>query len=174
MPSNVNLSTVATFTRPNNTTAYTAGALVGTASVVLHRLPNARPDAASGMVTRIMLTKSSTNTTNATFRVHLFDRPPVIPNSADGVLLSGLSENNGRRIGRIDLTTARVEPGANTNIAMYEATAPGGFDPLLFDEGRIEKENTELRDITALIQVLGAYTPAANEVFSISLTTGKV
>src|ERR1043166_3581382 len=81
----------ASFTRPNDTTAYASGDLVATSttagSVVPLQIDLGNVAAVGHGITRIpraRLTKSGTSPTNANFRIHLYEAAPTPQNGDNG------------------------------------------------------------------------------------------
>jgi hypothetical protein len=79
----------ASFTRPNDTTAYAVGDLVANATTAGAVLPlqiglgNQFPNGMTRL-TRARLVKSGTGVANASFRVHLYETPPTPANGDNG------------------------------------------------------------------------------------------
>jgi hypothetical protein len=144
----------ALITRPNDSTPYTAGDIVGTATASDNRFAfnNLFRSTDGGYIVKARLITSSTSVTNGTFRLMLFttntygivaDNSPFVPSFSD----------NDVRIGNIDFTLAQTHTGAlatafvqDARIACFGATT-----------------------IYASLAVTGAYTPIPNQTFKIEL-----
>lgn len=148
----------ASFTRPNNTTAYATGQLVansvtaGSVVPLAIALGNQFPNGMTRL-TRARLAKSSTSITNATFRVHLYETLPT-PANGDGGVWS--TDQSAHWLGNIDISSML----AFTDGAAGTGSAPAGSEMFLRLAGK---------SVYALIAALGAYTPAANESFTLTL-----
>lgn len=151
----------ANFTRPADTTTYAVGDLVANsttaASVVPLSWTAARVAAGSFYVRRLRLKKSTTSTTAALFRVHLYSSNP----SASSGIVNG---DNGAYstaatgyVGGFDIQVARTFSdgsmgfgvpivGAEVNVALASGTT-----------------------IWGLIECLGTYAPGSGEVFTVTL-----
>ena len=114
------LSLRAGFARPNDTTAYTANDLVGTNTSVAAgntiEVPNAVANPSDAVrVERVVLRKSNKSLTNASFRVHIFDRRPtwdVGDNGAGGVIGAlAVADLDGHK-GYVDITMDRASATA--------------------------------------------------------------
>lgn len=149
----------ANFTRPADTTQYTSGDLVANSttagSVVPLTLTAARVSAGSFTIRRVKLHKSTTTTTSASFRVHLFTTAPAtITNGDNGAFsVSGIADY----IGAADITMDRTftDGAAGFGVAMI------GSD----FSWKLASGTT----IRALIEARAAYTPGNAEVFTVTL-----
>jgi len=148
----------ATFTRPNDTTAYASGDLVANSttagSVAAMTFAVARIAAGSVMLRRCRLQKSGTSVTNASFRVHLFAAAPgTVTNGDNGAFsVSGAADY----LGAFDVTVDRA----------FTDGALGFGNPVVgFEMGVKLASGTTIR---GLIEARAAYTPAANEVFTVA------
>lgn len=145
-----------TFSRPNNTTAYASGQLVANDTVAA----NVRPvsylcigdKTRGGLIRRVRLRKSSANTANAVFRVHLYRSAEITCANGDGG--AWLTNRAIEYIGAMDVTCDRA----------FSDGAIGNGLPLLGSEINFDSDNVWL-----LVEARGAYVPAANEVFTIDL-----
>jgi hypothetical protein len=151
----------ASFTRPNNTTAYASGNLVANSvtagSVVPMQLPiggNSMPGATR--ITRVRLIKSGTASTNASFRVHFYGALPIAANG-DGAAWSTSQAAN--YLGSIDVASMK----AFTDGCCDVGAATAGSELLI----RLPAGTT----IFALLEARAAYTPVANEVFTLTPET---
>jgi hypothetical protein len=149
----------ASFTRPADTTAYAVGDLVANSttadSVVAPALTVARVAAGSAMIRRLKLHKSGTSVTNASFRVHLFRSPPETVTNGDNGAFS--VSGAGDYLGAWDVTIDRA----------FTDGAAGFGTPVKGNDQSIKLASGT--DIRALIEARAAYTPASEEVFTVSL-----
>jgi hypothetical protein len=149
----------ASFTRPNDTTAYASGDLVAnsvTAGSVLplsFALGNAY-GVGQFRINRARLAKSGTGVTNASFRVHLYAAQPTPANGDNG---AWSTDQAGKWLGNIDVTSML----AFTDGAAGTGSLPAGSEGLI----RLPAGAT----VYALLEARAAYTPAAQEVFTITL-----
>jgi hypothetical protein len=147
----------ASFTRPNNTTAYAAGNLVANSVTAGSVVPipvvlgNQFPQGMT-RITRARLSKTGTSATNASFRVHLYGASPVAANGDGG---AWSTDQAAKWLGNIDVTSML----AFTDGCAGTGSAAAGSEMLL-------RTNTTLY---ALLEAKAAYTPAANEVFTLTL-----
>ncbi len=164
-PRGVTVHTVS-FTRPADTTAYTANDLVaGSTSVAAANSP-AIPDAVYAdwgdgfRFDRVRLRKSAISTTNASFRVHIFDRLPVWSvgdNGAGGAITALAVTTMDGHCGYVDITMDR---------ASATAGAYGMANP---SSGAITVKPNSGTAIYVAVQATAAYTPASAEVFTVDL-----
>lgn len=159
MPFQIN-NLSATFTRPNDTLAYAAGDLVANSttagSVVPMQIPLGQIAAVGHGLTRITrarLTKSGTGVANASFRVHLYEAAPTPANGDNGAWSTDKAAN---WLGNIDITSML----AFTDGATGTGSATAGSEMFL----RLASGT-----IFALLMAQGAYTPIANELFTLTL-----
>jgi len=148
------------FARPNDTTAYAAGDLVANATtagaVVPLRIDLGNIAAVGhGMtrITRARLTKSGTSPTNANFRIHLYEAAPTPQNGDNG---AWSTDRAAGWLGSIDITSML----AFTDGCTGTGSATAGSEMFLRLAGGA---------IFALIEAKAAYTPAANETFTLTL-----
>lgn len=149
----------ATFTRPADTTAYASGDLMANSttagSVTALSFTAARVAAGSGMIRRARIRKSTTTTTNASFRLHFYQvTAPTVTNGDNGVWLSNGVANY---MGFIDITVDKAfsdgsaGQGAPTNGAELNFSLSSG------------------QTVHGLLEARGAYAPGNAEVFNIDL-----
>jgi hypothetical protein len=150
----------ASFTRPNDTTAYASGDLVAnstTAGSVVPLQIDLGNVAAVGhgitRITRARLTKSGTSPTNANFRIHLYEASPSPANGDNGAWSTNKAAN---WLGNIDVTSML----AFTDGCTGTGSATAGSEMFL----RLASGS-----IFALLEAKAAYTPVANEVFTLTL-----
>jgi hypothetical protein len=149
----------ANFTRPNDTTAYASGDLVANSttagSVTAMSWTAARVAAGSFFIRRAKFRKSGTGTTNASFRLHLFvASPATITNGDNGAFsVSGVADY----LGAFDVTADRA----------FTDGAYGTALPIAGSEINVKLASGQT--IYGLIEARAAYTPTAQEVFTVDL-----
>lgn len=150
----------ANFTRPNDTTAYASGDLVANnvtnTSVVPLTLTLSGNTYGQMSIRRIRIKKSTNVTTNAQFRVHLYDTLPTVTNGDNGAWLSTESTY----YGACDVTVDKAfsdpaSEGVGSPNNGTEINIIGGQDKIVY----------------GLIEARAAYTPGAQEVFTVILET---
>lgn len=145
------------FTRPNDTTQYGIGDLVANSvtagSVVPVSFANAvRAAGEVSRLERIRIRKTGTSTTNAQFRVHLFSASPTVVNGDNGVFTPSSVAG---WIGSLDAVVDRAGSdgaiGAGVPVigSSITFTIPAGTT------------------LFALLEARAAYTPAAQEQFTL-------
>lgn len=148
--------TATAFTRPNDTTAYASGDLVANSttagsvvpvSLTLDKTTHAVPFGIKG----VRLKKSGTGVTNASFRVHFYTASPVVTNGDNG---AWLSDNAATYLGSVDVTVDKAfsdgAAGVATATELVAVPSSAGV-------------------IYALVEARGAYTPGAQETFTLSI-----
>jgi hypothetical protein len=145
----------ANFTRLNNTTVYAVGQLVANSttagSVVPLSFAIARATGAGGMIRRARIRKSGTSVTNASFRLHLYSASPTPSNGDGGAWLTNQANNY---VGSLDVTLDKV----------FTDGAAGNGTPNTGSEVNFTADT-----YYGLLEARGAYTPAANEQFTVEL-----
>lgn len=157
----------AAFTRPANTTAYTANDLVAVSTSVKAYNSPAIPNAVRALgdgfrLDRVRVRKSGNVTTNASFRLHLFDRVPtwtVGDNGAGGVITALEVADMLGHCGYIDVTM---------DAASAATGAYGNANPTT-GAITVRPQEQDGLPIYVALQATGAYTPASGEVFYIDL-----
>lgn len=147
----------ATFTRPDNTTAYASGDLVANSvtegSVVpLAFTPSHKID--SMFVRRARVVKSGVSVTNASFRLHLFKSIPTTITNGDNGAFS--VSNAAGYLGALDVTLGNV----------FTDGAHGSALPMSGNEISLAQGNGT---IYGLLEARAAYTPLSGEVFTVTL-----
>jgi hypothetical protein len=149
------------FTRPADTTAYASGDLVANSttagSVAPVSFSIARANDKPVTIFRAKLRKSTTSTTNALFRIHLFAVSPTVTNGDNGALACTGSNNY---IGFFDIDMTQ-----NT-IFSDGAVANGQLD---VGSAAISKPVSGAQTVLALVEARAAYTPGNAETFTITL-----
>lgn len=158
-----------TFTRPSDTTAYTANDLVAnstTAGSVTALAFNAELSGGRGLIVGGRLSKSGTTVTLAKFDLHLFHRSPTVTNGDNGAF----AIDTGRYyIGKIafDLTSG-AEIGTAYATGIVQLTAPG----LVFDsqsQGLAASTYQAPQVVYGLLVATAGYTPTSAEVFEAAI-----
>lgn len=141
------------FTRPNDTTAYASGDLVANSTTAADVIPLAFAGLPSHgyMIRRCRIRKSGTGVTAAAFRVHLYSTGTITCANGDNGVWSTDKVLNYR--GAFDVTVDRA----------FTDGASGNGVPIT------GSEINGLARIWALVEARGAYTPVANEVFTVEL-----
>lgn len=146
------------FTRPADTTAYASGDLVANSTTAASVVPLVFVGKYNyTFIKRVKLAKSGTGTTNALFRVHLFDSSPTTITNGDNGALSTSGVAN--YLGAFDVTMSKAFTDGACGIGI----------PLV--GGEIEAYNYLNHNTYALIEARGAYTPASGEIFTLTLET---
>ena len=153
------------FTRVADTNAYavgdhvastvTAGSVTAANSAFI--LAAATRDAAlGGFLTQIVLHTTGDITTDADFRVHLFDIDPytVAPTSGDNAAISLDTTISDNYLGYIDVSL---------NLTLFEAETVGVGVPLLPIPIKANSGTT----IWGVLEARAAYVPASSEVFTL-------
>lgn len=149
----------ATTTRPNDTSAYTAGDLVANSVTAASVVPLSWVVTGDSpfFISRIRLQKSSTGMTNPSFRLHVFDSIPAITTTGDnGAIVAdvtGVTKWLGSYAGT--MATAFLDGSAVDCLptqAIFARTYFGGPGTLY-----------------GLIEATAAYAPGAQEIFTATL-----
>lgn len=149
---------IATFTRPSDTTAYTSGDLVANSVTAGSVVPMTFVTAGKGFdLDRVNLLHSSATPTNASFRLHLYKDSPTIANGDNGAWSTTASG----WIGSVDITATAptfTDTGRGSGVNLINSNyAPLSFCP--------DKDGI----IYGLLEARAAYTPASAEVFTVSV-----
>lgn len=150
----------ASVTRPADTTAYASGDLVANSTTAgsVEPLTFAATSGSGvpGQVRRVRLSKSGTSTTNASFRLHLYNAEPTPANGDNGAWSTDAA---GNYLGSVDVTVDK----AFTDGAAGFATAELNF-----------RAAAGATTLYGLIEARGAYTPASAEVFTAALEVAQM
>lgn len=148
----------ASFTRPNNTTAYASGQLIAnstTAGSVTPMLFSAWTSGqAQTILSRLRIYKSGTTATLSQFRVHLYEASPVCANGDGGTWSTDKAFSY---LGNID---APVMFPFTDGCATFGSASAGSELRLHLTSGGT---------IYGLMEARAAYVPVANEVFTVKL-----
>ena len=154
------------FTRPNDTNAYTSGDLVAnnvtnTSVTPMSWVVSANPVHGNFVIPRVRMKHSTTTTTNGTFRLHLYNSLPTVTNGDNGAWTSIESGY----LGCFDITADKAfSDGAGgqgvptSGTGTYITIDAGGTSPFT-------------KTIYGLLEVRAAYAPGAQEVFTLTLET---
>lgn len=150
----------ANFTRPSDTTAYASGDLVANSttagSVAALSWTAARVSAGNYFARRCRLKKSTTSTTNASFRLHLYNTDPAassgITNGDNGAWLTKIAGY----LGHMDITIDK---------AFSDAAAGQGVPAIGGEMSAVPAAQT----LYGLLEARAAYTPGNAEVFTVEL-----
>lgn len=142
-----------TFTRPANTTAYTAGDVVGSATSAIHELTGAASSSSFVFVQSIQLLINNTTVPAgmAGFRVHLYNASPtaILDNAAYTFTTADVAAWQDS----FDLNTPAVRGSMLRSQAYYQ----GGILKLLPASSSLFAE----------IETLGGYTPASGTAYTL-------
>lgn len=144
-----------TFTRPSDTTAYADTDLVANSTTAGSVTPMSwvLPYASTYAIKGLLLRKSSTTATNASFRLHLYSALPVPTNGDNGTWLTTQVANYVGNSGTVAMLGFSDGCGVN---AIFSA-------PLVC--GTLGTTRT----IYGLLEAKAAYTPTSAETFSAQL-----
>lgn len=145
----------ASFTRPNDTTAYTAADLVANSTTAGSVVPMTFSFAdwlQGGMIRRARIIKSGTSTTNALFDLHLYRVSTMTFANGDNGAWS--TDKASDYTGRISVSVDK----AFTDGAMGVGVPVSGTEI-----------NFGAAAYYGVLEARAAYTPSANEVFTVSL-----
>lgn len=144
------------FSRPANTTAYTAGDVVGPATAAVLSFGNlARLAGGPGSVIKArMMTNQSANA--ARHRLHLYTITPVV--IADNAPMTLLFANRASRVGVIDFPALTTEAAGSDS-----ATAQATWERLTY---QCAPGQTALLGV---LETLDAYTPASGQTYFLEL-----
>lgn len=149
----------ASFTRPNDTTAYASGDLVANnttaGSVAPLALTLDNPARVGTIISRALLSKSGTTATNANFRIHFYDASPTVANGDNAAWSSNKAANY---LGYIDQTAMLA---FTDGCAGFAGAAAGSEMRVRLSAGG--------STIYALLEAKAAYTPVAQEVFTLKI-----
>jgi len=147
-----------TITRPSNTTAYTAGDVVGdTGGSAIITLSSIGPSAGHVIIQSVSLlfSDSSVPSGMASFRVHFYSASPTA--IADNAVFDLVSGERANYLGYVDLPT------------------PGDLGSSLYTQtdycGRLVKLGAASTSLFAEIETRGAYTPASASTVLITVNT---
>jgi hypothetical protein len=156
-----------TFTRPADTTAYTAGDAVNnstTAPTLLTLSDVVNGLGGTGKIVEIMLVTNNATVTNGTFRVYIFNAS-YTP-QADNAVATGVAGHASSLQGYADLPILTADAAGSTSaVTRVNEKVAGGDDGVPMQFACAATDN----DLYALIVATGAYTPASGQSFTLSL-----
>lgn len=152
-----------TITRPADTTAYASGDLVANSTTAgsvtnLQFTTLARISGGSGVIVGAQIQKSTNTTTNAAFRLHLFNTAPTYTSAGDNSAM-----------------TTVVVASAKGYLGYIDVSAMVGFSDVAWGSGAPDNSRGGIpyvataQIIYGLLEARGAYTPGNAEVFTITL-----
>ena len=157
-----------TFTRPENTTAYTASDVIGiadsgtpaNAGSAIHTLASAGPTAGHVMITDATLTINLTAIPSGmtTFRLHLYSASPTA--ILDNAAMSVAAADRATYLGFVDIPTIK-DCGA-----ILHAQATG--------VNKVVKLAAASTTLYGVLELIGAYTPASATEYAIVIRTLSV
>lgn len=157
----------ANFTRPADTTAYVVGDLVANSTTAASVVPMQHACVVANIVTttkgtfhvaRAVLKKSTTSTTNAAFRIHLWGSDPSASTGVVNGDNSAMQIKSGATyLGYIDIASM---------LAIFSDGAYGVGQP---SNGPLNVTLASGSVTYSLLEVRGAYTPGNAEVFTVVL-----
>jgi hypothetical protein len=151
------------FTRPANTTAYSAGQLVANSTTAGSVTPLswtfARVNGGNGYVRRFRMTLSSKSITNTSFRLHLYTVLPTVTNGDGGTFLS--TEAN-----EICTMTSQVQSADPYNWQAGSDVSIGYGTPSQGNECNFVAAGGSTT-LYGLLEARAAYTPGNAEVISV-------
>jgi hypothetical protein len=149
----------ASFTRPADTTQYAASDAVtdSTSAPTVRTFSScARKNAGSGYITKARLMKSTATTTNASFRLWVYNASPTAIN--DNAQFTLLWANRASRIGYVDFTLTTEGTGSDSAGAVVADIRI----PFVCAAGS--------KALYGRLEAKAAYTPGSGESFFIELT----
>ena len=147
-----------TFNRPSNTTAYTAGDVVGaTGGSAIHTLTTAGPSGGYILIQSIAMVTHDTSVPAgmASFRIHFYNASPTA--IADNAAFDLLTTDHGKYLGYVDLP------------------APQDFGSSIYTQtdypGRLVKLAASSTSLFIEIETKGAFTPVSAVTFDLAILT---
>ncbi len=147
----------ASFTRPNDTTAYASGDLVAdnTTAGSVHPMQFTLPTA-NFKLQRVGIVKSVAANTNASFRLHLYSNGPTVANGDN----AAWSTSESSYLGDVDIDcTTRTFTDNAQGFGLFVTSDVPAYLAI----------NPSTLLVYGLLEARGAYTPAALEVFTVKL-----
>lgn len=150
------MSLTSNFTRPANTTAYTSGDLIANNTTAASVTPLSWEIGQRGpwFIRRARVKKSDTSTTNASFRLHLYESSPTCTNGDNGAWLT----THSNYLGSVDITVDK----AFSDSAGGEGVPATGADILITN-----LTGSQVKTIYGVLEARAAYTPGNAEVFTV-------
>lgn len=149
-------TTTASFTRPANTTAYAAGDHVSTTAGAALDFALLQSHEGAGRIESVLLRKSTTTTTAASFTLHIYATTDNLTVAADNAAQT-LADDDW--LGAVALDLSSGAQALSTGLAERIALSA----PIYFNRG------VATRSIYGILVATGTYTPGSAEVFQIEL-----
>jgi hypothetical protein len=151
----------ASFIRPADTNAYTAGDLVANSTTAGSVTPLSfasvvRTAAGAASVVKCRMSKTGTGVTGASFRLHLFSASPTVTNGDNGAFLSTQAATY---LGAFDFSVSNMKVFSD-GVACNGVTQTGY--PVTVD---LPSGST----VYGLVEALAGYNPASGETFTFTL-----
>jgi hypothetical protein len=146
------------FTRPADTTAYTSGDLVANSTTAGSVVPlswNVGKNTIA--IRRIRVKKSTTSTTNASFRLHLYTASPTCANGDNGAWSTTFSGYVGSLDVTVDKAFSDASGGYGAPNTGVEVSIPDTYG------------TTGFTTLYGLLEARAAYSPGSAEVFTVDL-----
>ena len=146
------------FNRPSNTTAYTAGDVVGsTTGSAIHTLSTAGPSGGYVLIQSVSMATHDTSVPSgmASFRIHFYNTSPTA--IADNAPFDLLTADHNKYLGYVDLSTPQ-----DFGSSIYTQTDYSG---------RLVKLATGSTNLFIEIETKGAYTPVSAVTFDLAILT---
>jgi hypothetical protein len=158
----------ASFNRPNNTTQYTAADLIADNTVAGSVTPltfkTTRLGSGRGIIRRVRLFKDSETVTAASFNLHLFSQAPVVTNGDNGAFAVSTARHF---LGTVALDLSTGAFVTTTDVIEAAVVSP----EINFDLHHVSQSE---RRLYGLLEAVGAYAPAAQELFEVTLEIASV
>ncbi len=146
----------ASFTRPANTTAYTAKDAVGTSTTNVLALSGASTGSGQGgEIMGFSMVCSNITVTNKSFRIHFYTAEPS--DIADNAVNTVLAANADNYLGYLDSGTHEASGTGGGSYCSVKAAQP------------IPYRTAAGSTLYAVLEAVGAYTPASAETFGIKV-----
>jgi hypothetical protein len=150
----------ASFTRPANTTQYTAKDAVGTATTNVLTFTGASSGAGQGgQITKVSILSDNITVTTKSFRLHFYTSAPTA--IADNAVNTVLYANAANYVGYVDLPASGTLEASGTGGGSYATVK---VDPPL------AYVTTTTGQLYGALEAIGAYTPASAEQFTVRVT----
>lgn len=149
----------ATFTRPADTTQYTAADLIANSTTAASVAPmefGVSRVGGRGIIRRVRLYKSTATATLASFNVHLFTSSPGTPTNGDNGALALASAAGYIGEVAVDMSSG----GSPGTVGLFKASAAV---EIMFALPALDNR------IYGLLEAIGGYTPAESESFTVTL-----
>lgn len=157
------ITTSDSFTRPADTTQYTAADLIANSttagSVEPLKFTTTRLGSGRGIIRRVRLFKDDETVTAASFNVHLFSQSPTVTNGDNGAFAVDTARHFLGTVA-IDMSTGAFA----TTTDLIEAAVVN--PEINFDLSHVSSNE---RRLYGLLEAVGAYAPSSGELFEVTL-----